>query len=120
GQLVEDGQPESGRLAGAGLRAAHHVASGKDDGDGLRLNGGGLGVAGLGHGPQDLGPQAELLKARRAQTTLLNRGLPRQRFPVQAAHLTLVEIAARIVVQPRNARRSAGAVTGTAAPWTLL
>ena len=63
-QPVQDRQAESGGLAGAGLGAAHDVLARKDDGDRLLLDRGGGGVAGLGHGPENLRPQAELRKAR--------------------------------------------------------
>ena len=64
GQLVEDRQAEAGGLAGAGLGAAHDVLAGEDDRDGLLLDRGGGGVTGLGHGAEELRPQAELRKAR--------------------------------------------------------
>ena len=62
-EFLEDRQPEPGCLAGAGLGAAHDVVAGEDFGNRLCLNGRGNGVTGLGHGPQDFGPQAELVKA---------------------------------------------------------
>lgn len=37
-QLVEDGHQEGGRLAGACLRARHHVTAGHDDGDSVLLH----------------------------------------------------------------------------------
>ncbi len=59
-QLVQQRQGEARRLAGAGLGAAHDVASGEDDGNGLGLDRGGFGVAGIMHGPEDFGRQPEV------------------------------------------------------------
>jgi hypothetical protein len=42
---LEQRQRETGRLAGAGLRGTEQVFAGENDGDGLRLDGGGRGVA---------------------------------------------------------------------------
>ena len=87
-QLLEDGEAEAGRLAGAGLGAAHDVAAGEDFGDRLRLDRRGRGVTGLGDGPQDLGPQAELFKARCGQFQCSRDAAYRySRLPVQAAKL---------------------------------
>ena len=58
-QLVEYGKDEAGGLAGAGLRRAEQVAAGKDDGDGLRLDRGGRGVALVRYSAEQLGAQAE-------------------------------------------------------------
>jgi hypothetical protein len=44
-QDLEQRQREPGGLAGAGLGSAQKVFAGEDDGDGLRLDGGGLCVA---------------------------------------------------------------------------
>ena len=44
-EVLEDGQHECGRLAGARLGAREQVATGKDVGDGFALHGRGLGVA---------------------------------------------------------------------------
>jgi len=46
-------------LAGAGLRAGHQVASGKDDGDGLGLDRGGCFVSLLVYGAKDLGYETQ-------------------------------------------------------------
>ncbi len=46
-QLVQQRQDEAGGLAGAGLGAAHDVVTGQDDGNGLRLDRGGIGIAGI-------------------------------------------------------------------------
>jgi hypothetical protein len=59
GQPLQDRQREAGGLPGAGLRGAEEVAAGKDDGDGLRLDGGGLGIALLGYGARKRGRKAE-------------------------------------------------------------
>jgi hypothetical protein len=56
---LEDRQREAGGLAGAGLRGAKKVAAGKNDGDGLRLDRGGNGVALLADSAKQLGRQAK-------------------------------------------------------------
>jgi hypothetical protein len=61
---LQQGQREPGGLAGAGLRRAEEVASGKDDGNGLRLDGGGFGVALLRDGTKQLGQQPEAFEGR--------------------------------------------------------
>ncbi len=58
-QAVQQRQHEAGGLAGAGLGAAHDVAAREDGGDGLRLDGGGRGVAGFVHGTQQRLGEAE-------------------------------------------------------------
>ena len=52
-QQVQHGQGEGRRLAGAGLGAAQQVLALQHRGDGPRLDGGGLFIAGLGHRPQE-------------------------------------------------------------------
>jgi hypothetical protein len=59
GELVQYGKDEAGGLAGAGLGRAQQVFAGEDDGDGLRLDGGGNGVALLGDSAEQLGAKAE-------------------------------------------------------------
>src|SRR4029079_10273849 len=54
-EAVEDRQGEGGGLAGYGLRGREDVTAGEDEGDGLGLDGGGLDVALLGHGPKEIG-----------------------------------------------------------------
>ena len=61
-QPLQQRQREAGGLAGAGLRGAEQVAPGEHDGDGLRLDGGGFGVALLGDSAEQLGRQAEAFK----------------------------------------------------------
>ena len=56
---LQQGQREAGGLAGAGLGGAEQVAAGEDYGNGLRLDGGGLGVALVGDCPRELGREAE-------------------------------------------------------------
>jgi hypothetical protein len=56
---LEDRQREAGGLAGSGLRGAEKVFAGENDGDGLRLDRGGNGVALLGDSAEQLGRQAE-------------------------------------------------------------
>jgi hypothetical protein len=48
-------QRESGGLAGAGLRGAEEIPACEDYGNGLRLDGGGLGVTLLGDCAEQLG-----------------------------------------------------------------
>jgi len=48
-QKLQQRQRETGGLAGAGLRAGENIAAFENDGDGLQLDGGGLGVALFGH-----------------------------------------------------------------------
>jgi hypothetical protein len=64
-------QRESGGLTGAGLRRAEQIAPGEDYGDGLRLDGGGYGVALLGDGFEQLGCKAEILERRIDETLLM-------------------------------------------------
>ena len=71
-EAVEDRQREGGGLAGAGLGGGEDVAAGEDEGDGLRLDGRGLGVALLGDGLEEIGRQAE--RCRRSSGLL--RALP--------------------------------------------
>ncbi len=58
-QPLENGQREAGGLAGARLGGAEQIATAQDDRNGLRLDGGGLGVALLCDSAQQLGAQAE-------------------------------------------------------------
>jgi len=85
GQPLQQGEGEAGGLAGAGLRGAEKVTAGKDYGDGLRLDGGGLCVALLRDGAKKLGQQPEAFE-RRAYDVLLKdrpaKDLPST--PVQA------------------------------------
>jgi hypothetical protein len=50
----EDGQRESGGLAGTGLRASHEIPALEDDGDGSFLDGSRLGIAFLSDGGEKL------------------------------------------------------------------
>jgi hypothetical protein len=59
GQDLEEGKGESRGLAGAGLGSAQQVFTSEDDGDGLRLDRGGCGVALLGDSAEQLGLEAE-------------------------------------------------------------
>jgi len=58
-EQLQDRQREAGGLAGAGLRGGEQVAAGEDDGNGLRLDGRGRGVALLRDSAQQLGLEAE-------------------------------------------------------------
>ena len=58
-QQLQHGQGEAGGLAGAGLGAAHEVAAFQHQGNGLDLDGGGVFVALLAYGAQELGQQPE-------------------------------------------------------------
>jgi hypothetical protein len=70
-EALQEGEREPGGLAGAGLGGAEEVAAGEDDGDGLRLDGGGLRVALLRDGAKQLGQQPEAFEGR-AYVSLLN------------------------------------------------
>ena len=61
-EQLEHGQDERGRLAGAGLGAGEHVATGEHERDRLGLDRGGLGVALLGDGTEELGRQPEVIE----------------------------------------------------------
>jgi len=76
---LQQGKREAGRLAGAGLGGAEQVASRKDDGNGLRLDGGGFGVALLRDCAKQLGQQPEAFK-RRTDVDLLMIGPRRRTF----------------------------------------
>jgi len=58
-QYLQQGQREAGRLAGAGLCGAEQIFAGENDGDGLRLDGGGRGVALVRDSAEQLGLEAE-------------------------------------------------------------
>jgi hypothetical protein len=58
-ELVEYGKDEARGLAGAGLGRAQQILAGEDDGDGLRLDRGGRGVALVRYSAEQLGAQAE-------------------------------------------------------------
>jgi len=62
GEQLEDGQGKAGGLAGAGLGGAQKIFAGEDDGDGLRLDRGGRGVALVGDRAQKRIGQAESLE----------------------------------------------------------
>ena len=59
---LEQREGEAGGLAGAGLRGAEKVLAGENDGNGLRLDGGGRGVALFRDCAEQLGLQAERIK----------------------------------------------------------
>jgi hypothetical protein len=56
---LQNGQRKAGGLAGASLRGAEQVAACEHYGNGLRLDGGGFGVALLGDSAEQLGPEAK-------------------------------------------------------------
>jgi len=68
---LQDGQGEAGGFSCAGLRGAKQVAACEDDGDGLRLDGGGNGVTLLGDSAEQLGRKAECFKRRSDDFLLL-------------------------------------------------
>jgi len=70
-QALQQRQGEAGGLAGAGLGGAEQVATREYEGDGLRLDGGGFGVALLRNRAQQLGNQPEAFEGR-AYDSLLN------------------------------------------------
>jgi hypothetical protein len=63
GQALQQRQGEAGGLAGAGLRPAHDVLAGHDDGDGLGLDRRRVGVARVLYRTQQLRQQAEVVEA---------------------------------------------------------
>ena len=108
---MQDREGEAGGLAGAGLRAAHDVVAGQHFGNRLHLDRSRRGVTGLGHGPQDLGPQTELGKARCVHLLLLVRGLPHLAVSGPGSGMSLQGLKAPApILVPRS-----WAVTGTAA-----
>jgi hypothetical protein len=60
---LQQGKREAGGLAGAGLRGTEQVAAGEDDGNGLRLDGGGFGITLVSDGAQQLGQQPEAFES---------------------------------------------------------
>ena len=58
-QDLKQRQREASSLAGAGLRGAEQILAGEDYGDGLRLDGGGRGVALVRDSAEQLGLEAE-------------------------------------------------------------
>jgi len=58
-QQLKQRQGKPGRLAGAGLGGGQKVAAGENDGNGLRLDGGGFGITLLGYSTKQLGRQAK-------------------------------------------------------------
>jgi hypothetical protein len=61
-ETLQHRQREAGGLAGAGLRRGEQVASREDDGDRLRLDRRGLGIALLGDGAKQLRRKPEILE----------------------------------------------------------
>jgi hypothetical protein len=59
GQDLEEGKREARGLAGAGLGGAQKVFAGENNGNGLRLDGGGRGVALVRDSAEQLGLEAE-------------------------------------------------------------
>src|SRR5256885_15318515 len=64
-QDLQQRQREAGGLAGAGLRGAEKVSSCEDDGDGLRLDGGGRGIALVRDSAEQFGLEPERIKTQR-------------------------------------------------------
>jgi hypothetical protein len=64
-------QREARGLPRAGLRGGEQVAAGENDGDGLGLDGGGLGVALLGDCLEQLGRKAEIFELSVYETLLI-------------------------------------------------
>jgi hypothetical protein len=61
---LQDRQGKPGGLAGAGLRGAEQIASCEDDGNRLKLDRGGLGIALLRYNAEQLRPEAERIERR--------------------------------------------------------
>jgi hypothetical protein len=74
-EALQHREHEAGGLAGAGLGGGEQVAAPEDDGDGLRLDGGGLGITLLRDGAKQLGQQPEAFEGR-GNDYLLNRNRP--------------------------------------------
>jgi hypothetical protein len=70
-EQLQHRQGKSGGLAGARLRRGEKIAPGENDGNGLRLDGGGLGVALLGDCAEQLGRKPEILERRIDETLLM-------------------------------------------------
>ena len=60
GEPLQDGQHETGGLAGAGLRAGEHVAAREHRRNGLKLDGGGGVVALIGNSTEQFGHEPEI------------------------------------------------------------
>ena len=80
GELVQQGQGEGGRLAGARLGAAEEVVAVEDGGDRLGLDGGGDFVALLVHGLEDGRSQFQFIKGHWGQKAP-SRALGHRPFP---------------------------------------
>jgi hypothetical protein len=70
-EALQQGQGEPRGLAGAGLGGAEQVASRENDGDGLRLDRGGFGIALFRDGAEQLGQKPETFESL-ADGDLLN------------------------------------------------
>ena len=88
GQPVKNRQREARGLAGTGLGGAQQVFAGEDDGDGLRLDGGGNGVTLLGDSAEQLGRQAEFCKSANDYLLMIGPGRTQPSTPVQADTLS--------------------------------
>jgi hypothetical protein len=64
-QELKQRQGEAGGLTRAGLCRAEQVLACEHDGNGLRLDGGGLGIALFGYSTKQLGLEAKGIKRRR-------------------------------------------------------
>jgi hypothetical protein len=58
-KYLKQWQGKPGSLASAGLRGGKQILAGENDGNGLRLDGGGNGVTLLGDSTEQLGRQAK-------------------------------------------------------------
>ena len=95
---LQDGQDESGRLAGTGLRRAHHVAPGEDARDGLLLDGSRRFVAHGGDAGEQLAAEAECREQRAGRPRAWGRRAARR----ACAPVALVD------AWPRRRGRGAG------------
>jgi len=73
-QYLQQGQREASGLAGAGLRGAEQIFAGENDGDGLRLDGGGRGVALVRDCAEQLGLEPERIKGTNGNSPALGLG----------------------------------------------
>ena len=113
GQQLQHGQGEAGGLAGAGLGAGQQVVAFQHHGDGLRLYGGGLGVALLLHGPQNGGCQVQIIKVHRMDAPVSSgrrmlRACSGGRRPVKEAKSGFFLRWAPAGDEPRLPQRNAG------------
>jgi hypothetical protein len=80
-ELLQDGQQERRRLAGARRRRPDEVAPGDGERDGLLLDGGGLGVAHVADRREEGGREAEVVEGGDGGSSGAHLTAPRCRIP---------------------------------------